>query len=691
VSQRKADGSPEGFAEKGAELIITVVDYLSRTRARMDSHINRPSFLVGPYGFVRMYFKSRSERYSGLRMYLNQARISVPYDVYLTRAFYYSVGSALIGAVTGLMLTYVLWASGTLHSLTSPVSFSGFVASFAETYSTSIQGTLLTVSLALTFGLSIWAYFYYYPRLKADQRRRNINVMLPHGIVFMYALKYGGLSIMDAMRELSKSDDVYEEVAREFDMLVRDMDEFGTPLPIALRNARNLTPSESMRRFFDDLLSTIDSGGNTTKFLYNEGERYYEEAKDEQESFIQSLGILGEIYTTLFIAAPLLLIIILLVMSFIGAETLTAIAVVTYVGIPLGIISFGLLLHTTSKPYSWEQAKTLEKRWDEEEEKKDLSENVRNDPRYRVYRRTKVLKSVGAFVENPLNYVHRRPALSLLVSVPAALVALMVLSGSEAYSFSNLSTEPVRTTTVLVVVPVLVAVAPLSVFHEAEKARIRKTVSRFPMKLNAIANANDMGMSLRDSFEHVSKRGSAEINEEFMRVSNDISWKSDTSQALVDCANRLRIPQISRSMNLISEASKTTGDLNRILEVAARDTSKEYRMKKLRAQEMSGYIAVIVISFLVYLSVILMLDRFYLVPLYEAIPAPDPGAPSTDIGSLTEVPIETYRTLFFHSSLILAFGNGLLAGKMGENDLIAGLKYGIGFSLVTVAAFWVIT
>lgn len=145
-------------------------------------------------------------------------------------------------------------------------------------------------------------------------------------------------------------------------------------------------------------------------------------------------------------------------------------------------------------------------------------------------------------------------------------------------------------------------------------------------------------------------------------------------------------------MNLISKASRTTGDLNRILEVAARDTANEYRMKRERAREMSGYVAVIVVSFLVYLSVILMLDRFYLVPLYEAIPTPEAGAETAqEIGSLTEIPIETYRTLFFHSSLVLAFGNGLLAGKMGENDLFAGLKYGIGFTLVTVVAFWVLT
>jgi flagellar protein FlaJ len=245
-----------------------------------------------------------------------------------------------------------------------------------------------------------------------------------------------------------------------------------------------------------------------------------------------------------------------------------------------------------------------------------------------------------------------------------------------------------------VVLPVLVAITPYSFFHEMKKARIRDIVSRYPEKLSAVGNANDMGMSLRDGFNYVSRRGSTEIDEEFRRVSNDITWKHDTSQALVDSANRLRVPQISRSMNLLAKASQTTGELNRILETAAQDTLNEYRMKRQRSREMSAYITVIIVSFLVYLSVILILDRYYLVPLYEAIPAPEEGSELTQastVGSLTSIPIETYRTLFLHSSLVLAFGNGLLAGKMGENDLVAGLKYGIGFALLTVLAFWVIT
>ncbi|MDZ7688266.1 MAG: type II secretion system F family protein [Halobacteriales archaeon] len=692
------DGSPRGAKERFAEIIVLVSDFLRRIGRPWRRGTSRSvTDIGGPYGFVRGYFKSRPEKYANLRRHLNQARIGVPYDVYLSRAFGYSVMSAAFGVIAGVVTTYVMASSGALDGLRSPIPLSGSAASFATTYSTAIQATLISVSTALVFGVLAWTTLYYYPRLRANQRSRSINVMLPHAVVFMYALTRGGTSIIDAMRELARSEDVYGEVANEFETVVRDMDEFGTPLPTALSNARRTTPSENIKKFFDDLLSTIDSGGDITKFLHNEGERYFERAQDEQEEFVQNLGLLGEVYTTVFIAAPLLFLIILLVMSFIGASTLNAIGVVIYVGIPLGVVTFGLLLHLLSKPYSWDDEVVIATETEKEASTKARkSEAVRKDPRYRSYRRTKVLKSVRSFLRDPLDPIKRRPTLSLFISVPAALVTFVLVSESDVASTSEILTKPVWTTTVLVVLPVLVAVTPLSFFHEMKNQRIRGVVSRFPEKLSAVSNANEMGMSLTESFDHVSRRGEGGISEEFSRVSNDIRWKHDTSEALVDCANRLRVPQVSRSMNLLSKASRTTGELSRILEVAAQDTANEYRLRKKRAQEMSAYIAVIMISFFVYLGVVLMLDRFYLIPLYEAIPAQEPGSTPTgvgggEVGSLTQIPIETYRTLFYHSALILAFGNGVLAGMMGENDLFAGLKYAIAFTVLTVAAFWVAT
>ena len=49
--------------------------------------------------------------------------------------------------------------------------------------------------------------------------------------------------------------------------------------------------------------------------------------------------------------------------------------------------------------------------------------------------------------------------------------------------------------------------------------------------------------------------------------------------------------------------------------------------------------------------------------------------------------IGLYRAVFFHSVLIQGIGSGLLAGKLAENDILAGLKYSIGLTLLTMVVF----
>jgi flagellar protein FlaJ len=678
TSQEGREDTSERAAEWFAGVLVRADDYLYAARGYVRRTRGRSKLLGGRYGYVRGYYRSRSEKYTDFRRHLNQARISVPYDVYLTRAFVYSAVAAMVGVVAGIGLAALVGATGSLDNAVSPIALTGSAAEFASENASVLQGIGITAVTATILGSGTWLYVRYLPRLRAGSRARNIDLMLPHAITFMYALTYGGISIIEAMKELARSEDVYGEVANEFDAVIRDMEEFGTPLPTALQNARGVTPSEGAKRFFDDLMSTIDSGGDVTKFLYNEGDRYYTKAKDEQEDFIQTLGVLGEVYAAVFIGAPLLFLIILLVMSFVGAPTLSGIRVLTYIGMPLGVLSFGILLHVLSKPYSWKTGGSI---GSEQGVDVEVTDEVRADPRYASHRRSKALASLMRFLNSPLDPVRRKPALSLFASVPAAVLTYVFVSGTVPPG-----SEPVRATTIQVVVPTLVAVIPLTYFHEMRHSKERSVVSRFADKLNAVANANDMGMSLREGFSYVSRRGSSEIDAEFARVSNDIGWKNNTERALVDCANRLRVPQVTRSMNLISKASRATGELDRILEAAAQDTANEYRLKRRRAAEMSAYIAVIVVSFLVYLSVVLLLDRYYLVPLYEAVPVTGEAAIA-----VTEVPIETYRSLFYHSSLILAFGNGMLAGKMGENDLFAGLKYAVAFTTITAVSFLVIT
>jgi flagellar protein FlaJ len=56
-------------------------------------------------------------------------------------------------------------------------------------------------------------------------------------------------------------------------------------------------------------------------------------------------------------------------------------------------------------------------------------------------------------------------------------------------------------------------------------------------------------------------------------------------------------------------------------------------------------------------------------------------------GESEAVPITAFQTALYHSSIIQSFGNGLLIGKLADDNLVSGIKYGIPLLLTTLLIF----
>ncbi|MFC7027126.1 type II secretion system F family protein [Halomicroarcula sp. GCM10025710] len=170
------------------------------------------------------------------------------------------------------------------------------------------------------------------------------------------------------------------------------------------------------------------------------------------------------------------------------------------------------------------------------------------------------------------------------------------------------------------------------------------------------------------------------------KVRNDIEWNHDTSRALRAFADRLRVPQLSRAIKLIAEGMRSSSDLARVLSIAADDTRNRFKIEQQRRRELSSYVAVVVIGFLVYLLVVALLTTAYLEPI-SAVSTEPTGTDVESPVSISNLPVAAYETLFFHSAIIQGFGSGLLAGKLVDNKALSGLKYSIGLVLLSTAAF----
>jgi flagellar protein FlaJ len=649
------------------------------------------------------YFKGKGDTYAGYRKKINQARMEVGYDMYLSRITLYSLITGLVGAFLGVGITVTLSALGLFDSISLSLRLPPAAAEFVSQYAVLIGGFFLTVILAAILGGIAGGILYYLPSFYAGERRRKIDAALPFGVTFMYALSRGGMNILEVMEKLSNADDVYGDLANEFDMILRDMDYFGNDLRIALRNGSDMTPSENLSDFLDDLLSVIDSGGEMTPFLYNKSQQYHEIRKQDQKGFLDTLALMSESYVTAFVAAPLFIIIITTIMSVMGGANMMQLYAIIYLVLPIASLGFAFVIDIISTGGE-DAAKQLESEHDEFdiEALEDFAEDS-EDERIDDLVQARKMQSVKDFIRNPLGGVRENPLWSLGFTVPIAVLVFLgfVLTGSASPMPEAMKTNPIWNTLSLFVLPLMIVTVPLSLFHELKSRRESAIIRELPETLKKLESANETGMTLNESILLVSQTSSGILSDELKKVHNEIQWDTSLNDALIGFANRMKIPRLSRTIKLITKANESSGNIQGVLQVAARDVDTAYKLDRERFQNMIIYTVIIIVSFLVFLFVIVILENQFLSQMAEA--GGGGGSASASGGgaggaggaggggggafSMENVPLDAYRMIFFHAGIIQAFASGLVAGQMGENDVLSGLKYGIVMTIIAVVVF----
>ena len=651
----------------------------------------RRAVLVEKFGPVRTYFKSRPGAHVGLQRRLNQARFGTTYDIYLTRTVVYALVVGFAFAVAGIAVTAGLARVGALEGLQAPFAVSEGtllwdLVVFVAANRVFFFGATITLSGMVTGVTVTWLTRYYYPFLLVDSRSRNIDVMLPHAIVYMYALSFGGMDFLTTLRRMAEAEDTYGEVANEFDTIVRDVEVFGNDLFTAIRNTRNLTASDNLEMFLDDLLSVLDSGGDVTAFLHDESEKYMQRSQEEQKQFLTTLAVLSEVFIVGFVAAPLFLFVTLIMMTFLGSAGFSMLFAIVYLVIPFGMLGFIVLVSTISEPYKPPMHNVT--RETEPETLRDLLEAPGAE--YDLVRRTRIRQWLDSIVSNPFRVFERKPELTCILSVPTVVVYLgLVWATAGAPTADQFTTVPFRTTVLYALVPFLLVTVPISVAHEYGRRHKRQVATRLPDALDILASSNQMGVQLADGLSLVARNVSGRFAVELQRVRNDIRWNYDIRGALLSLADRMEVPQLTRTCKILAEGSRSTGNLHQVIKIAAQDTRHRLQMERARQQELNSYVAVVLIGFLVYLGTLVVIDQSFLAPVIEQTA----GVESEQLDELINVgagTVSMYHMLFLHSALIQAIGTGLIVGELADNDVRTGLKYSIVLVLLAVVIFAVL-
>jgi len=290
-----------------------------------------------------------SDKYLRLNNDLISARMALTPERYTGYGLVASLICGVVFAIFGFFVSFTLIMNTTsgyfgfynVYKITLPnsiiLALPNSVISILGALVSFVIGTILIYVVAMKF-----------PAMQKSNRATKINLTLHNAVAYMYAMRKGGGQLLVIFRSISDNAPVYGEVALEFRQVIRDADFFGMDVVTALRHLMETTPSRKMKQFLEDMISIIETGGDLTGFLAGRVRLYQEEARFEQKEFLEFLSLISESYVTLFVAGPLFLIIIMVVMGMMGGAAVTQMALVIYLLLPIGSLVFILFIDMIS-------------------------------------------------------------------------------------------------------------------------------------------------------------------------------------------------------------------------------------------------------------------------------------------------------------------------------------------------------
>jgi len=630
----------------------------------------------------RPFISRDNDRYTQLRLQLQRASMKVLTDEYIVRAYIYALFFGILAAAfiytvskgTVLLVFALLLTSDPLiYEIMPP-----FYWTMIETMFSFVIIGYITFTTCLLI-----------PGVRAGIRIGVIDQSLSHTVAFLYALSHGGaITVLDMFRSLSEQKDIYGAAASEFTKIVNDIEYFGTDLLTALSNATHRSPSGELRDFLEGLSSVLSSGGNISAYLGSKSKYFHDNAMKQQRMFFETLGVMAEVYISTFVAGPLFLMTILVVLGLINPSSTKILYIIVYLIIPVSTVTYLLLLnsltgHGSKRTEIYKLDKYLKEfedvplREGNEDEKKKITH-------IRYYEK---INKVTSRVLHPIKWMQANPKHTLLISIPLSIVYLRYninrhIDLINLTSISDFNIEALASVDGQIFSAMLIVIIPYVLFYELWHMRITKIDEQIPDFLKNLAGMNESGMLLTDAIGFATHLKIGILHTEVRRMHNELSWGATLSEALKKFEYRIRTEMTTKIVYIIIKATETTSNIMNVLTIAATDAEVQKQLKKERKSEMFVYVFIIYVAFGVFLFIVYILAAYFLPSMPVASANANIGMPLIQL-----VDLEEYNVLLFHAAMIQGLCSGLVAGKMERGEVSAGFKYSIVMMLTAYLVF----
>lgn len=166
------------------------------------------------------------------------------------------------------------------------------------------------------FGLTLLS-FYLYPASEASSIDKNISYELPFATIHMAAIASSNIEPSRIFKIISLSGE-YPNIANEIRKVLVQINIYGYDLVTSLKNVATRTSNKKLGELFSGLATNISSGGSLDNYLQKKSENFLIDYRLERQKYSDLAGTFMDVYISILIAAPLILMMMFIVMNSVG-------------------------------------------------------------------------------------------------------------------------------------------------------------------------------------------------------------------------------------------------------------------------------------------------------------------------------------------------------------------------------------
>ena len=261
------------------------------------------------------------------RKSLDRASLRMSHIVYISSMVFWTIAATIITGLASIPVAFFVLPM--LHISLSKFTF--------------------MLGVPLLTGATVIVCFLYYPMYVADGIKAKLDKNMVYIINYMSVLAGAGIMTEDVFNSFAEDKDTYgiKSSARS---IVRDIGLLGKDVITAIDDEAKRTPSKKYFKLLNGLLGITKSGGNLKSYLEETAKHEQEVRRRELVDVVNKLNMAAEIYITLGIAFPVILVVLLSLMGIFGGSVggglspVQLMQLLTYAIFPVAAIGVILLI-----------------------------------------------------------------------------------------------------------------------------------------------------------------------------------------------------------------------------------------------------------------------------------------------------------------------------------------------------------